>query len=69
MYPNLEGELRKRNITRQKMAHDLNWNIATVSQKLNKKDRLKLNEAYSIRDKYCPDVTIEYLFKWLDSTA
>lgn len=69
MYPNLEGELKKRNITRQKMAYDLNWNIATVSQKLNKKDRLKLNEAYTIRDRYFPGMEIEYLFEWLDETA
>lgn len=66
MYPNLEGELRKRNITRQRLAHDLNWNISTVSQKLNKRDRLKLNEAYNIRDRYFAGMEIEYLFKWVD---
>lgn len=62
MYANLEGELRKRNITRQKIAKDMNLNIATVSRKLTENGRLKLSEAYKIRDLYFPDMSIEYLF-------
>lgn len=66
MYPNLEGELRKKKITRQKMADDFKCNVSTISQKLTKNGRLKLNEAYQIRNQYCPELSIEYLFEWQD---
>lgn len=62
MYYNLEGELRKKKITRQKMADDLQLNVSTVSRKLSEPGRLKLLEAYQIRDLYFPDMKIEYLF-------
>lgn len=62
MYYNLEGELRKKKITRQKMADDLRLNVSTVSRKLSEPGRLKLLEAYQIRDLYFPDMKIEYLF-------
>lgn len=62
MYPNLEGELRKNRITRQKLALDLNMSISTVSKKLTNPGRLKLSEAYKIRDMYFPEQSIEWLF-------
>ena len=62
MYRNLEGELRKQNITRQKLAEDLHMSISTVSKKLTKPGRLKLSEAYRIRDLYFPDKSIDWLF-------
>lgn len=62
MYVNLEGELRKKRITRQKIAEDLNLNVSTISRKLTEPGRLKLIEAYKIRDLYFPDMRIEYLF-------
>ena len=62
MYYNLEGELRKIKITSQKMANDLKLNVSTVSRKLSEPGRLKLLEAYQIRDLYFPDMKIEYLF-------
>lgn len=68
MYANLEGELRKKKITRQKMAKDMNLNVSTISRKLTEEGRLKLKEAYEIRDLYFPDMQIEYLFA-IDKTA
>lgn len=62
MFQNLEGELRKRGITRQKIADDMHLNVSTVSRKLTEPNRLKLAEAYKIRDLYCPNIDIEYLF-------
>lgn len=62
MYQNLEGELRRHSITRQKIADDLKMNVSTVSRKLTTPGRLKLSEAYLIRDLYCPDKSIEWLF-------
>ena len=69
MYANLEGELRRKNITRQIMANDLNMNVSTVSRKLTERGRLKLSEAYEIRDLYAPDKSIEYLFATDNKTA
>ena len=62
MYRNLEGELRKQGITRQKIAEDMHLNVSTVSRKLTEIDRLKLWEAYKIRDLYCPSANLEWLF-------
>ena len=44
------------------MADDLRLNVSTVSRKLSEPGRLKLLEAYQIRDLYFPDMKIEYLF-------
>lgn len=62
MYPNLEGELRKKKITREKIAIDMDLSVSTVSRKLTEINRMKLREAYQIRDLYFPDKDIEYLF-------
>ena len=62
MYRNLEGELRKQGITRQKIAEDMHLNVSTVSRNLTEIDRLKLWEAYKIRDLYCPGANLEWLF-------
>ena len=62
MFNNLEGELRKRNITREKMSVDMNMNISTISAKLNNADRFKLAEAFKLRDLYFPNMEIDYLF-------
>ena len=62
MYQNLEGELRRHSITRQKIADDLKMNVSTVSRKLTTPGRLILSEAYLIRYLYCPDKSIEWLF-------
>lgn len=69
MYANLEGELRKKNITRQMIANDMKLNVSTVSRKLTENGRLKLNEAYKIRDLYFPSLSIEYLFATDDNQS
>lgn len=62
VYSNLEGELRKKKITREKIANDMKLNVSTVSRKLTERGRLKLCEAYKIRALYFPNESIEYLF-------
>ena len=62
MYKNLEAELARHNITRAQLAEALGINIATVSMKLTRPGRLKISEAFKIRDKLFPDLKIDYLF-------
>jgi transcriptional regulator with XRE-family HTH domain len=45
MYRNLEAELKRYNITRKQLADALGINVATMSNKLTRYDRLKLCEA------------------------
>ena len=62
LYPNLEGELRKRNITRKELSEKLNLNISTISRKLTETGKLKYEEATKIQSLYFPDLQLTYLF-------
>lgn len=62
MYPNLRAEMARRNITSEAMAKALNLNPATMSVKLNRYDRIKLCECYTIKKMFFPDKEISYLF-------
>ncbi len=62
MYKNLEAELRRKSITRADVAEAMGINIATASEKLTKPNRLKLGEAFKIKQHFFPDLSIEYLF-------
>lgn len=62
MYKNLEAELKRKGITRADVAEAVGINIATVSEKLTKENRLKLSEAMKIKDCFFPDLSLEYLF-------
>lgn len=63
MYRNLEAELARKNVTRAQLAKILGINIATVSEKLTKPGRLRIDEAFRIRDNLFPDLKIDYLFQ------
>lgn len=62
MYRNLEAELRRKGITRAMLADALKINIATISEKLTKPGRLKLEEAKKIHKIFFADLEFEYLF-------
>ena len=62
MYKNLEAEFRRSNITRADVAEAMSINIATVSEKLTKPNRLKLSEAFKIKQHFFPELSLEYLF-------
>ena len=66
MYRNLEAELKRKGITRADIAAVLGINIATVSEKLTKPNRLKYSEAAKIQKAFFRELNIEYLF---DTTA
>lgn len=63
MYRNLEAELKRNGITRADIAAVLGINIATVSEKLTKPNRLKYSEAAKIKKAFFGDMDIEYLFE------
>lgn len=62
MYPNLAAEMSRNGITAEKIAKQIGINAATMSAKINKKDRMKLCEAARIRDAFFPNMSIDYLF-------
>lgn len=63
MYRNLEAEMARKGITRKDISSFLNVRYATVVQKLNGKYGFKLDEAFIIKKKFFPDLSLEYLFQ------
>lgn len=62
MYPNLLAEMSRSGVTSEKMAGGIGINPSTMSAKLNNMDRIKLAEAVKIRDKFFPNLALDYLF-------
>ena len=62
MYPNLRAEMARSRVTNEMIAKMLGINPATVSAKLNTKDRLKLCEARKIHDELFPKTDFIQLF-------
>lgn len=63
MYRNLKAELARRSISCADVAKALGVATPTISEKLNKSGRLKLDEAMTIRDTFFPSMSLEYLFE------
>jgi DNA-binding XRE family transcriptional regulator len=63
VYRNLEAEMARKGITRKDISSFLNVRYATVVQKLNGKYGFKLDEAFTIKKKFFPDLSLEYLFQ------
>lgn len=63
MYRNLEAELKRQGISRGEIATAIGVNIATVSAKLTRPGRLKLDEAIRIQETFFPKMDIKYLFE------
>lgn len=61
LYRNLEAELKRKGITRKKLAKILDINIMTVSAKLNGKSELKFDEAKKIASEL-DNQDMNYLF-------
>lgn len=69
MYPNLEVEMARIGIKRKDLAVLFKNRSATVSDKLNGKSRLLLDEAQEIQRAFFPDKKLDYLFKRSDEQA
>ena len=63
MYRNLEAELKRNEITREQLAQLLGVTVSTMSEKLTKPNRLKVQEARIIRKTFFPSLTLDYLFE------
>ena len=63
LFPNLDAELARLNIKRTDIAKDLyKGRVASVSDKLNGKSPLTIEEALMIKRKYFPNLMLDYLF-------
>ena len=63
MFPNLRAEMSRKKITLEKLAEVLGLAISTVSQKLNGKYPVTLDEAKKIKSVLDVDIPIETLFE------
>lgn len=69
MYPNLEAEMARKGIKRKDLAPLFKGRPATVSDKLNGKSPLLLDEARKIQSAFFPQHSLDYLFGKDESTA
>lgn len=69
MYPNLRAEMARKNIKSVVVAEILGISYDTMSNKMNGKSDFTRTEIFKIRDKFFPDLTLEYLFETEDKTA
>lgn len=66
MYCNLEAEIARKNINGKDIAKKLNISESNFSLKRTGKYKFKINECTLIKKEYFPDLTIDYLFKFVD---
>ncbi len=69
MYPNLELLMFQNKISRQEMAETLCVTYNSLLGKLNGKQPLKLDEAFTIQERYFPDKSLEFLFSKMQKSA
>lgn len=62
MYPNLNAERARRNITLEEIAVKMNKRLATISNKFNGRYPITLNEAAQIKEIIGTDLPLEILF-------
>ncbi|WP_339161718.1 hypothetical protein [Siminovitchia sp. FSL W7-1587] len=67
MYPNLDAEMARKGIKRKDLAQLFKGRVPTVSEKLNGKYPLLLDEAVRIRETFFPEYSLEYLFETCDN--
>lgn len=67
MYPNLDNEMAQKGLRRKDLAHLFKDRPATVSDKLNGKYPLLLDEAYRIKVEHFPDLSLDYLFEFKET--
>lgn len=63
MYPNLDAEMARKGLRRKDLAWMFKDRIATVSDKLNGKSPILIDEAFKIKETYFPDLSLDYLFE------
>jgi len=63
MFPNLEAELKRRDISRMKIAQDFGLAISTVYARLSGKSPIPVSFAKKIKSAYKINVPLEELFE------
>ena len=63
MYKNVKAEMSRNDITLEDLAEALGKTVSTVSQKLNGKYPITLNEAKIIKKRLGVDIPLEELFE------
>ncbi|AZS17414.1 XRE family transcriptional regulator [Paenibacillus lutimineralis] len=63
MYPNLVVEMGRKGLKRKDLAWMFKNRPATVSDKLNGKSPILIDEAMRIKDYYFPEFPLDYLFR------
>lgn len=61
-YLNLKGEMAKRNVTNESIAHLLGIHRNSVYNKINGESKFSINEAIVIRNTFFPNVDVDMLF-------
>lgn len=62
MYPNLNAEMSRYNITQKSICNILGINTSTLSDKMTGKKDFKLSECKKIKETYFKNLCIDYLF-------
>jgi len=62
IYGNLIKELKLRDITFNDVAHTIKKSRHSVRNKMYGDSPLYISEAFEIRDKFFPDMSLDYLF-------
>ena len=62
MYPNLNAEMSRYNITQKSICNILGINTSTLSDKMTGKKDFKLSECKKIKEAYFKNLCIDYLF-------
>ncbi len=62
MYPNLNAEMARHNVTPKDISEVLNVTLETARNKLYGRTKVSTLEGGIIRDRYFPTMSIDYLF-------
>ena len=67
MYPNLNAEMARADITKTDLAKAIGKSRATLSMKLSGKCAIEIREAFAMKEAIgCHNVTLDELFAWRD---
>lgn len=68
MYRNLEAEMAREGILKKDISRCLDLRYATVIDKMKGRTQFSISEAFRLKDRFFPGLTIEYLFETSERT-
>lgn len=63
VYQNLKAEMARQNLTKRDLARGLNTAERNIRNRFNGKTPFSIPEAFAIRDKFFPGISLDYLFQ------